>query len=52
MGIRDEGYITLTRSQVRPDVLLDFAERGTVKLVSPRLAWEDRVRDVTGIEVR
>jgi hypothetical protein len=52
MGLRDSGTITLLRAEVGPDVLLDFAQRGTMKVVSPDLAWEARVRDVTGIEVR
>ena len=52
MGLRDEGVLRLTRQQVREDLVLDFADRGTVKLVSPELKWEDRVRDVTTIEVQ
>ncbi len=52
MGVRDSGVIELSRAEVNSSVLLDFAERGTMKLVSPGLEWEDRVRDVTRIEVQ
>lgn len=52
MGLRDEGVIDLSRSQVTEDVLLDFAVRGTVKLCGPDIAWADRVRDVERIDVR
>lgn len=51
MGIRDDGSIVLTRAQVTGEVLLDIANRGTVKVVGPDIAWEDRVRDVTEIVV-
>jgi hypothetical protein len=51
MGIRDDGAITLTRAEVDDDVLLGIANRGTVKVVGPDIAWEDRVRDVTEIVV-
>ncbi len=51
MGIRDDGSITLTRAEVTDEVLLDIANRGTVKVVGPDIAWEDRVRDVTEIVV-
>ena len=33
MGIRDSGVIQLSREDVRPNVVLDFAQRGTVKIV-------------------
>lgn len=52
MGIRDDGTITLDASQVTDEVLLDIANRGTVKVVGPEIAWDDRVRDVTQIDVR
>ncbi|MDO8847318.1 MAG: hypothetical protein Q7W51_02870 [Coriobacteriia bacterium] len=51
MGIRDDGSIVLTRAEVTDEVLLDIANRGTVKVVGPDIAWEDRVRDVTEIVV-
>lgn len=50
-GLRDDGIITLTRAQIDQDVLLDIANRGTVKVVGPGIQWEDRVRDVAWIEV-
>lgn len=51
MGIRDDGSITLTRAEVTDEVLLDIANRGTVKVVGPAIAWDDRVRDVTEIVI-
>jgi len=51
-GLRDDGLIELNANQVDEDVVLDFAERGTVKVCGPKIAWEDRVRDVQVIEVR
>lgn len=52
MGLRDGGRLLLTAAQVDDSVVLDFAERGTVKLVSPELSWRERVRDVVEIAVR
>jgi hypothetical protein len=52
MGLRDGGRLLLTAAQVDESVVLDFAERGTVKLVSPELSWRERVRDVVEIAVR
>jgi hypothetical protein len=51
MGIRDDGELALVRSEVTADVVLDISRRGTVKVVSPDMTWEDRVRDVTEIVV-
>lgn len=51
MGIRDDGELVLVRSEVTEDVVLDISRRGTVKVVSPEMNWEDRVRDVTEIVV-
>ncbi|TDB36969.1 MAG: hypothetical protein D9V44_10740 [Actinobacteria bacterium] len=50
-GVRDAGSIVLTRDQVDGDVIFDIANRGTVKIVSPEMAWDERVRDVTEIIV-
>jgi hypothetical protein len=36
---------------VTDEVLLDIANRGTVKVVGPDISWDDRVRDVTEIVV-
>jgi len=52
MGIRDEGRLVLAADDVDDQVVLDFAERGTVKVVSPALSWRERVRDVVEITVR
>ena len=52
MGLRDGGHLVLAAGQVSGQVLLDFAERGTVKIVSPALSWRERVRDVVEIAVR
>jgi hypothetical protein len=43
--------LVLTAAEVSEDVILDIANRGTVKIVGPRIAWDDRVRDVTDIIV-
>jgi len=51
MGIRDDGDLALERADVTGDVVLDISRRGTVKVVSPAMTWEDRVRDVTEIVV-
>lgn len=51
MGIRDDGALALTRAEVTDEVLLDISRRGTVKIVSPALEWDERVRDVTEIVV-
>ncbi|MHB1017796.1 MAG: hypothetical protein ACYC2X_07930 [Coriobacteriia bacterium] len=50
-GIRDDGLLVLDREEIDGDVLFDFANRGTVKIAGPDIAWEDRVRDVTELEV-
>ncbi len=52
VGVRDSGSLELTKDQVDEDVLLDIANRGTCKLAGPNIAYEDRVRDITRIEVR
>lgn len=52
MGVRDEGRLVLSAEQLDDRVVLDFAERGTVKVVSPTLSWRERVRDVVEIAVR
>jgi hypothetical protein len=52
MGIRDEGRLVLAADAVDDTLVLDFAERGTVKVVSPELSWRERVRDVVEIAVR
>lgn len=50
-GVRDDGVIVLTRDEIDEDVVLDLANRGTVKVAGPDIAWADRVRDVVEIKV-
>lgn len=49
-AVRDDGILVLERDQVTEDVVLDFANRGTVKIAGPDIEWDDRVRDVTELE--
>lgn len=51
LGVRDSGTITLQAAEVTDETLLDFANRGTVKVVGPGIEWSDRVRDVTVLVV-
>jgi len=50
-GVRDDGEIVLSEDEVTRDVIFDIANRGTVKVVGPDIAYDDRVRDVTDIVV-
>jgi hypothetical protein len=52
MGAQDKGLLTVPASKVTTAAVLDFARRGTVKLVAPDGQLPDRVRDVTVLEVR
>jgi hypothetical protein len=52
MGLRDDGRLALAAAKIDDDLLLDFSDRGTLKLVSPELGWRERVRDVTELRVR
>jgi hypothetical protein len=52
MGLRDGGRLTLPAGKVNARVILDFSDRGTMKIVSPQLDFGERVRDVTAIVVR
>ena len=51
LAVRDPGRLELDASEVTPDVVLDFANRGTVKVAGPDIPWSSRVRDVTVLEV-
>jgi nitrogen regulatory protein PII len=51
MGLRDSGRLTLAAKAVTGDTILDFNDRGTVKIVSPTMDWRLRVRDVTELRV-
>lgn len=50
-GLRDSGRLHLTAAQITDRVVVDFSDRGTVKVCSPDIAWSDWVRDVTEIRV-
>ncbi len=50
-GVRDAGRLTLPAGEVDGRVILDFSDRGTVKVVGPRLDFRERVRDVTAVVV-
>lgn len=50
-GIRDNGRLSLTRTEVGRRVQLDFSERGTVKVCAPWLEREEWVRDILIISV-
>lgn len=52
VGLRDSGKLELARAKVGPDVVLDLADRGTAKIAGPGIAYGDRVRDITRIEVQ
>ena len=51
-GLKDTGQIVLDAEEIDRDVLLDFSNRGTVKVCGPDILWENRVRDVLRIEVK
>jgi len=51
LGVRDDGRLRLPAARVNEAVLLDFSDRGTMKVVSPALDWSERVRDVVEIAV-
>ena len=52
LGVRDSGRLELAREDIDHEVLIDIANRGTCKIAGPNIAWGDRVRDITRIEVR
>jgi hypothetical protein len=47
-----DGTLTLAQADVTPEVVLDFNNRGGVKVASPTLPREQRVRDIFKIEVK
>jgi hypothetical protein len=51
-GERDSGRLELNASDIGPDVVLDIAKRGSVKVAGPDIPREWRVRDITEIQVR
>lgn len=51
-GARDSGRLVMAAGDIGSETVLDIAKRGTVKVAGPNIPREDRVRDITGIEVR
>jgi hypothetical protein len=51
-GTRDSGRLELSAADIGPDVVLDIAKRGTVKVAGPNITYASRVRDITEIQVR
>ncbi|MFM7128787.1 MAG: hypothetical protein ACKO0V_05460 [bacterium] len=47
-----EGTKRMNKAEITQEVILDFNNRGSVKLVSPTMPHEARIRDITRIEVR
>lgn len=47
-----EGTRSISKTQVTDSLILDFDNRGGVKLVSPEMRHDDRLRDVNRIEVQ
>ena len=47
-----EGTKKMTKSEINDEVILDFNNRGSVKLVSPTMPHEARIRDITRIEIK
>jgi hypothetical protein len=50
-GLRDSGKLVLPAALVTKQVIVDFSDRGTVKVCTPRVAWARWVRDVREIRV-
>ena len=50
-GLRDVGKLVLPPTLVTDQTVIDFSERGTVKVCSPKVAWARWVRDVKEIRV-
>ena len=47
-----EGTKILPRSEVTDQLVLDFNNRGSVKLASPTMPRDERIRDITRIEIK
>lgn len=47
-----EGTKKLVRADVTEQLVLDFNNRGSVKLVSPTMPHGERIRDITRIEIK
>jgi hypothetical protein len=50
-GLRDSGKLRVGDKAVIDSLVIDFSDRGTVKVCSPKLPWSEWVRDVTEIRV-
>jgi len=51
IGARDSGRLSLDAAGVNDRLMLDFSDRGTVKICSPDLEWNQWVRDVVEIDL-
>jgi hypothetical protein len=49
--VSGDGSVTLTKEQITGEVVLDFANRGTVKIASPDLPIPSPAKDITLIVV-
>ncbi len=49
--VSGDGTVTLTKEQITPQVVLDFSNRGTVKIASPDLPIPSPAKDLTLIKV-
>lgn len=47
-----EGTKKLVRADVTEQLVLDFNNRGSVKLASPTMPRDERIRDITRIEIK
>lgn len=47
-----EGTKKLARSELTEQLVLDFNNRGSVKLASPTMPRDERIRDITRIEIK
>jgi hypothetical protein len=49
--VSGDGSLTLTKAQITPQVVLDFSNRGTVKIAGPDLPIPSPAKDLTLIKV-
>lgn len=47
-----EGARKLPKAEITDQLILDFNNRGSVKLVSPTMPHDERIRDITRIEIQ
>jgi hypothetical protein len=48
----DSGHLDLPIADIGPDTVLSIAKRGTVKIAGPAIPYNERVRDITEIQVK